>query len=144
MKWLMKLSNVAIDRMPKAISPGTHAMIDYGLAAVTVAFAIRCLRHNKAAAIAAFIAAAAELTNVMVTDIPGGVVRHISFPLHGRIDMGNTAMLAAMPGFMSFGGEPESRFFYGSAVATKLVTSLTDFTGTGETAQSEDILAARV
>jgi hypothetical protein len=143
MKWLLKLSNVAVDRMPKRISPSTHAMIDYGFAALTLLYAIKCLRHNKAAAMAGFVAAAAELTNVLMTDIPGGAIKQISFPLHGRIDMGNTAMLAAMPGFMGFGGEPESRFFYGSAATIQLLTSLTDFTGTGETAQSETILAAR-
>ena len=143
MNWLDKISNVAIDRMPKKISPGTHAAIDYCLAAATAGYALLCLRHNKPAAMAGLMAAMLEVTNVAMTDIPGGICREISFPLHGRIDMGTTALLAAMPRFLGFADQPESRFFYGSAMANSLVTSMTDFTGTGETAQSQSLLGAR-
>ena len=143
MNWLDKISNVAIDRMPKKISPGTHATIDYCLAAATAGFALLCLRRNKPAAMAGLIAALVEVTNVAMTDIPGGMCKEISFPLHGRIDMGTTALLAAMPRFLGFADEPEGRFFYGAAVATSLVTAMTDFTGTGELAQSQKLLSAR-
>ena len=89
------------------------------------------------------MAAMAEVTNVAITNIPGGICKEISFPLHGRIDMGLTAMLTAMPKFMGFGDEAESKFFYSAALATSIVTSLTDYTGTGELAQSQSLLAAR-
>lgn len=141
--WVEKVSSVAIDRMPKKISPGTHALIDYGLAAATAVFALLCWKRNKAAAAAAMMAAMAEVTNIAITDIPGGVCKEISFPLHGRIDMGLTAMLTAMPKFMGFGDEPERLFFYSSALATGIVTSMTDYTGTGELAQSQSLLEAR-
>ena len=38
--WVDKVSSVAIDRMPKKISPSTHAFIDYGLAAAAAGFAL--------------------------------------------------------------------------------------------------------
>jgi hypothetical protein len=141
--WTEKISSVAIDRLPKRISPSTHAIIDYGLAAATAGYALMCWKRNKAAAAAALMAAMAEVTNVAITDIPGGICKEISFPLHGRIDMGLTAMLTAMPQFMGFANEPESKFFYASALATSIVTSMTDYTGTGELAQSRSLLDAR-
>ncbi len=142
MNWLHKISNATIDRMPKSISAGNHALIDYMLAGVTLGFAMYTFKRNKTAAMAALIAAMAEATNVAMTDIPGGVAKVISFPLHGRIDMGTSAMLAAMPGFMGFSDQPESRFFYGSAIFANVVVSLTDFTGTGAKAQSQALMAA--
>ena len=143
MNWVNKISSVAIDRLPKKISPGSHAMIDYGLAAATAGFGLLCLKRNKAAAAAAFMASMGQVTNVAITDIPGGVCREISFPLHGRIDMGITAVLTAMPRFLGFADQPESRFFYASALATSILTGLTDFDGTGERAQSQSLLEAR-
>ncbi len=143
MNWLEKMSNAAIDRMPKSISPQNHAMIDYMVAGATAAFAIYCFKRNKAAAMAGMMAAMAEVTNVAMTDVPGGICKVISFPLHGRIDMGTSAMLAALPRFMGFAGEPESKFFYGSAALASLVVSMTDFTGTGARAQSQALMEAR-
>jgi hypothetical protein len=141
--WLDRGSKMAIDRMPKSISPGTHVAIDYALAAGTAAFGIYCLRNNKAAGVAALIAAMAEATNVAMTDAPGGMCKTISFPLHGRIDMGLSGILAAMPKFMGFADTKESRFFYLSAAAASMVVAMTDFTGTGERAQSRYLLEAQ-
>jgi hypothetical protein len=125
-----------MDRMPKRISPSTHAKIDYAMAAATFGFGVMCMGRNKAAGVAAMMAAMAELTNIAMTDVPGGICKSISFPLHGRIDGGTAGMLASLPQLMGFADTKESRFFYASAVATTLVVSMTDFTGTGERAQS--------
>ena len=143
MSWLSRISNMAVDRLPSRVPPGTHMALDYGLVVVTAGFAFRCMRRNKAAAIAGFIAAGAQLTNALITDAPGGATAVSSFRLHGRIDRGNAAMMAAMPRFMGFAGEPESRFFYAAAAASSLLTGLTDYTGTGEPAQSHALAAAR-
>lgn len=143
MNWLNRVSDLAIDRMPKRIDPATHATIDYALAAGTAAFGLMCFRTNKAAGVAAMVAAMAEATNVAMADIPGGVAKSISFPLHGRIDMGLSGILAALPGFMGFADTKEARFFYAAAAATTMVVSMTDFTGTGERAQSHAIMSAR-
>jgi hypothetical protein len=142
MNWLHKISNATIDRMPKSITPGNHALIDYLLAGATMGFAIYSFKRNKAAAMAGLFAAMAEVTNVAMTDVPGGMCKVISFPMHGRIDMGTSAMVAALPGFMGFADQPESRFFYGSAVLANVVVSMTDFTGTGAKAQSKALMAA--
>lgn len=142
MQWLYKLSSLAMDRMPKKISPGAHVAIDYGMAALTAGYAIRCLPRNKAAALAGFMLSMAEVTNAATVDAPGGVCKMVSMPLHGRMDLGIAALLAALPGFLGFANEPEGRFFYASAAAGTLVASLTDYTGTGERAQSKALLAA--
>lgn len=143
MNWLNRISNLAVDRLPSRVSPGTHLALEYGLAAATAGFAFMCLRRNKAAAVAGFIAAGAQLTNALMTSAPGGVAHVSSFPLHGRIDRGNAAMLAALPQFMGFAGDPESRFFYAAAAASSVLTGITDYTGTGERAQSRALAAAR-
>lgn len=143
LKWLDRGSRMAIDRMPKRISPGAHTAIDYALAAATAAYGVRCLRRNKAAGVAALMASLAEITNVAMTDAPGGVCRTISFPLHGRMDMGLSGMLAAMPKFMGFADTKESRFFYLTAAAGSLLAAMTDYTGTGERAQSRYLMRAQ-
>ncbi len=142
MNRLNRISNMAVDRLPSTVSPGAHMAFDYGLAAATAGFACLCLRRNKAAAVAGFIAAGAQLTNALIADAPGGA-RLTSFPLHGRIDRGNAALIAALPRFMGFAGEPESRYFYAAAAASSLLTGVTDYTGTGDRAQSAALAAAR-
>ena len=143
MTWLNRISNLAVDRLPARITPGTHLAMEYGLAAATAGFALLCLRRNKAAAIAGFIAAGAQLTNALMTGAPGGAVNVSSFPLHGRIDRGNAAIMAALPNFMGFASDPESRFFYAAAVASSVLTGMTDYTGTGERSQSRALAEAR-
>lgn len=143
MTWLESISTAAIDRMPSKISARNHAKIDYALAAITAGFAIYCLQRNKTAAVAGLIAAAAGITTVAMTGVPGGLAKAISFPLHGRIEMGNSAILASMPRLMGFAGTSESKFFYGMAAAVSMVIAATDFTGTGERDQSRYLLEAK-
>jgi hypothetical protein len=143
MNWLNRASKLAIDRMPKTIDAKTHAKIDYAMAAAMAGFGIMCLRNNKAAGMAATIASLAQVTNVAMTDVPGGICKTISFPLHGRVDMALTGILATMPAVLGFSDTKESRIFALSAVAMSVVTAMTDFTGTGERAQSQALLNAR-
>jgi hypothetical protein len=51
----------------------------------------------------------------------------ISFPAHGKIDMGLAATCSAMPSFMAFEDEPEARFFRLLGMNITVVTALTDF-----------------
>ena len=60
-----------------------------------------------------------------------------------RVDMAVTGILATMPAVLGFSDTKESRMFALSAVAMSLVTAMTDFTGTGERAQSQALLNAR-
>lgn len=143
MNWLDRVSNLAIDRMPKTIDAKTHAKVDYAMAAAMAGFGVMCMRNNKAAGMAAMIASLAQVTNIAMTDVPGGMCKTISFPLHGRVDMALTGILATMPTVLGFSDTKESRMFAAAAVATSLVTAMTDFTGTGERAQSQALLNAR-
>ena len=129
--------------MPKVISPGMHALLDYAMVGATTAVAVSLWKKNKVASISAMLTAAAIGTNVMLTDMPGGIFKVISFPTHGRIDLGTVGMCASLPGLMRFSGEPGSRFFHMQAVAIGGVASMTDFTGTGENDQKEQIENSR-
>jgi hypothetical protein len=115
------------ERMPKVISPQGHAIADFFTVAGLVLVGLLCWRKNKRAALAAFTCAGAEATNTLLTDFPGGAAKVISFPTHGKIDMGLAATCSAMPNFMRFEDEPEARFFRIMGLNTTVVTALTDF-----------------
>ncbi len=116
-----------MNQMPKVISPGAHAVIDYAAAAAFFAMAAFFWRRNKRAAISCITAGAAEVTTSLLTDYPGGVVDAISFPTHGKIDVGLAATVANLPDLMEFDEEPESRFFTAQGIALTLVGGMTDF-----------------
>jgi hypothetical protein len=116
------------DRMPKVISPKTHAIIDYGMAgSFILAGALAWKGNQKTAAISSWIVAGAELAVSMMTDYPGGVAKLISFPTHGKIDAGFSGMIGSMPNLMRFTGEWPAWFFRSQGMAMGAVTGLTDF-----------------
>jgi hypothetical protein len=51
----------------------------------------------------------------------------ISFPTHGKIDMGLAAMTATLPEFMDFKDGQDMGFFRAQAVLITANTGLTDF-----------------
>lgn len=115
------------DRMPKVISPKTHAIIDYATAASFFVAGALLWKKSKRASIASLVCGAMEAGTAMVTDYPGGVTDLLSFQTHGRIDAGFAGFVAALPNVFMFGGEPEAMFFRGQGVALAAVTGLTDF-----------------
>ena len=123
------------NRLPKAINPATHAIIDYAMAAAFLAVGAFFWRRNKRAAIGSFVCGGAEILNAMMTDYPGGLARDISFETHGNIDFGLSGMVASMPDMLRFSGEREATFFRLQGLAMTTVTGLTDFTGTGKARQ---------
>ncbi|HTC92956.1 MAG TPA: hypothetical protein VK699_05840 [Terriglobales bacterium] len=129
----------AANRMPKVINPKTHAIIDYATAASFLAMAGLFWRRNKRAALASLVCGAAEVLTTTLTDYPGGVVDAISFETHGSIDFAMSGLVAGLPDMMRFSDEPESRFFRIQGLAMAAVTGLTDFTGTGEPRQQEQV-----
>ena len=129
----------ATNRMPKVINPKAHAIIDYVSAASFLAVAGLFWRRNKRAALASLVCGAAEVLTTTLTDYPGGVVKQISFETHGSIDLGLSGLVASLPDMMRFSGEPEARFFRVQGLAKAAVTGLTDFTGTGEPRQQEQV-----
>jgi hypothetical protein len=123
---------VATKRMPKAITPKGHAVIDYiTLGAFIVTGALYWRRHKRAA-LSAFICGGAELALSLLTDYPGGVKKVISFPTHCKVDIGLAAMTAAMPEFMGFEDDREKRFFLAQSAGITVATNLTDVSGTRE------------
>lgn len=115
------------NRMPKIITPKAHAIADY--AAIGTFFLLGGLlwRRNKKAAIAALACGGSELATTLLTDFPGGVSKVISFPTHGKIDMGLAATAASMPSFMGFDDEPEAKWFRILGLNVTVVAAMTDF-----------------
>lgn len=115
--------------MPKVISPRTHAVLDYVAAGTFLAGGVLLLkrRRDKRAGIAALVCGVAETVTSLLTDYPGGVTGLISFPTHGKIDMGLAAMTATLPEFMDFADGDDMGFFRAQAVLITANAGLTDF-----------------
>ncbi len=130
MNWLQMFSGAAVEKLPKVISPKAHAVADYAMAAGAIAAAVVFFKAgHKVAGVGALITGAVELTNPVITDFPGGIFKLISFPAHGRIDVGTASMVASLPKLLGFNQEPESKFFYVHAAAATAVVAMTDFGG---------------
>jgi hypothetical protein len=127
------------NKMPKVITPKAHAIIDYAMAASFFGMAAFFWRRNKRAAVSALVCGAAEAITALCTDYPGGVVKEISYETHGTIDFGLSGMVASLPDMLRFADEPESRFFRMQGLGLATVTGLTDFTGTGEGDQLQEL-----
>jgi hypothetical protein len=130
----------ATNKMPKAIGPKTHAVIDYAAAAAFFGMAAFFWRRNPRAAVSSLFCGAAETLAAVVTDYPGGAMRAVSFETHGAIDFGLTGLVAGIPDIMRFSKEPEARFFRLQGLALAVITGLTDFTGTGERGQMAKVV----
>ena len=115
------------NRMPKVISPTAHAIIDYITIAGWISIAAMTWKRDKRAGISALICAGAELGTVLMTDFPGGVAKVISFPTHGKIDMGLAATASAMPSFMGFDDASDAKWFRIQGLNITGVTAMTDF-----------------
>jgi len=115
------------NRMPKVISPKGHAIADYATIGTFFLLAGLFWGRNKRAAIAALICGGSELATTLLTDSPGGVAKVISFPTHGKIDMGLAATAASMPSFMGFEDDPEAKWLRIMGLNVTAVTAMTDF-----------------
>jgi hypothetical protein len=117
----------AARRLPKVISPTTHAVLDYVVAGSFLLKAASLWNRNRRAATASLICGGATLANAMLTDYPGGVVRKISYRAHGRNDAAIAGLTASAPRLLGFADDDESRFFSAESVAATVVIGLTDF-----------------
>jgi hypothetical protein len=138
MNLVQQFSGLAMEKMPKVISPKGHAIADYAMAAGAFAAAIAFFKTgHKAAGVGALIAGAVETLNPMITDFPGGLFKLISFPTHGRVDVGATSMVASLPKVMNLDGGMESKFFYIHSAAAMAVVAMTNFGGDGQKTTAE-------
>jgi hypothetical protein len=136
---LDKAARWTTNKMPKLISPKTHAVIDYAMAASFIGMAVFFWKRNKRAAVSAVLCGAAETVTALCTDYPGGVVREITFETHGAIDFSLSGLVAGLPSMLRFSNEPESRFFRMQGMALAAVAGLTDFTGSGKGGQLKEV-----
>jgi hypothetical protein len=136
---LLKATKALTDRMPKVISPGAHAAIDYATAGAFLLGSFLFWKRHRAAAISAMLCGFSEVLVAAVTDYPGGMVPQISFETHGRLDVGLSLFTATLPEFMNFDDTSQARFFGMQALGMAAVAGLTDFTGTGERKQLKKI-----
>jgi hypothetical protein len=139
MPLLDQAAKFATNKIPKIINPKAHAIIDYAMAASFFGMAAFFWRRNKRAAVSALVCGAAETVTALCTDYPGGVAREIGFETHGAIDFGLSGMVASLPDMLRFSSEPEARFFRVQGLALAAVTGLTDFSGSGEVGQLEEL-----
>ncbi len=122
-----------VNRMPKVIGPKGHAIADYATVGTFFLLGGLFWRRHRRAAVSAFICGGSELANTLLTSSPGGVTGLISFPTHGKIDMGLAATCAALPDFMAFADDSEAKWFRIMALNLTTVNGLTDFGGRGRT-----------
>src|ERR1041385_3100158 len=115
------------NRMPKVISPKAHAIIDYATIGTWFTLGAWMWGRNKRAAISALVCGGAELATTLMTDFPGGVTDTISFPTHGKIDMGLAATASALPNFMAFDDEDEAKWLRIMGLNIAAVGAMTDF-----------------
>jgi len=120
------------NRLPKVISPKTHALIDYGVAGGFFLMAGLMWRSSKRAAIASLACGAAETAVILLTDYPGGVAKLISFEAHGRIDAGISGAVAMLPSLLGFSHQKKSAFFRAQGLGMAATTGMTDFEATGQ------------
>jgi hypothetical protein len=141
MPLINNVARLATQRMPKAITPKAHAIIDYlTIGAFLITGALYWRRHKRAA-LSAFACAGTELALNLLTDYPGGIKKEISFPTHCKIDLGLAAMSAAMPEFMGFEDDREKRFFLAQSAGITIATNLTD-SGEGRRVGDRNVRAA--
>ena len=118
---------IAAKPFPRAISPKTHAIIDYITVGSSFVTAAWFWGRSKRAAIAALISGGAELAISLLTNYPGGVKKVINFRTHREIDFGLGAMTATMPEFLAFKDENERKFFLAQGAMITAVSELTRF-----------------
>ena len=126
MPLINSVARLATQRLPKAITPQAHAIIDYLTIGAFLVTGAGYWRGHKRAALSAFFCAGAELALNLMTDYPGGIKKEISFPTHCKIDLSLAAMSAAMPEFMGFEDDLERRFFLAQSAGITIASNLTD------------------
>lgn len=113
--------------IPKMISPGQHAVLDYGVASYYLGLAARYRNQNRAAAGLAAANGLMVLGLALATDYPGGVFKTVSFKSHRTMDWVQAGLAALGPVLLGFANEPEARPFYSQAMSEVGVIAATDW-----------------
>ena len=124
---LTSAADVATRRMPKLLSPDAHQVADYVIAGSFAAAGAWFWRRNRRAALGSWVCGGAVLGLTLLTSYPGKSRRQLAFPLHGKIETGMAAMVAAMPEFLRFEDEKEKRYFTIKAGLLTVLSNLTSY-----------------
>ncbi|HLJ29102.1 MAG TPA: hypothetical protein VKY85_20505 [Candidatus Angelobacter sp.] len=127
MPLVTKAVETVSNKLPKIISPRAHAIFDYAQMGIFIVMGAFFWKKNKRASVAAFCCAAAEATNVLLTDYPGGVKPVFSFETHGKIDAAMAGAVASLPNLLGFAGEPQAKHFRIRGGVMAGVTAMTRF-----------------
>jgi len=140
MPLLERITEKITDRLPSMVSPGLHALADYGTAAGFLLYGMSAWKRDKRVGVSSvgcglFALMSSALTDYSANATNGLPSGKLPFDSHGRVDLGLAAMVGAMPSFMGLEDKYDARFFRIQAVMIVALAGLTDFSGTGERKQ---------
>ncbi len=123
------VADALTSRMPKVLSSRHHEIADYATIAIFLAAAGVFWKRNRRASMAALICAGAELGLDVLTDYSGTGGKVVSFPTHGKMDLGLAAFTATMPELLGF--REDRAFFLAQAAMMTGKVNLTSFSRAG-------------
>ena len=129
MSVLSSATDVATRRLPKLFNADAHHAVDYLMVGSFAAAGAWFFRRNRRAALAAWISGASLLGLTLLTSFPGQNRRYLTFPLHGKVETGMAAMVAAMPEFLRLEDDSARRYFTAKAGLLTILSNLTAFSG---------------
>lgn len=124
---LKSAADVATRRLPKLLTAEAHQAADYVLVGSFAAAGAWFWRRNRRAALASWISGGSLLGLTLLTSYPGKSRRYLAFPLHGKMETGMAAMVAAMPEFLRLEDDKERHFFTIKAGILTVISNLTAF-----------------
>jgi hypothetical protein len=113
--------------VPKLISPGVHAVLDYGVASTYFGLWAKYHNQHRGAAALACVNGCMVLGLALMTDYPGGLFRTLSFKTHRTMDWIQAGLAAFGPVAMGFADDPEAAPFYSQAISEVGVIAATDW-----------------
>jgi short subunit fatty acids transporter len=119
------------NRLPKLITPRTHAIIDYATAGTFFLMSGLLWKRHKRAAIAALACGVHQTTHALVTDHPGGVAGVVSFPTHGKLETGFAGIVTSLPNLLGFSDSWPALYFRSQGMAIAAAAGMTNFSATG-------------
>jgi hypothetical protein len=126
-------------RLPKAIDPATHSVLDYLTVSYFMLLAGMFWGRNNRAAAAALVNGGMVLGLSMLTDYPGGL-KKISFRNHGKGDIMQALTAAGLPSVLGFGNTSAALPFRIQALNEAMVIAATDFDS--EEARAQEYIEA--
>lgn len=124
---LPRVADVLTQKLPKILPSKVHLAADYAIAGSFVAAGTWFWRRNRRAAWGALLCGGSACGLALLTSYPGRERRVITFPLHGKLEIGLAALIATMPEFLHFERDPEKKFFLVKAGILTAVSNLTCF-----------------